>query len=188
MKMKIIMTRTKTKNNNSSGWVDSFRWLLIPISAVVLALALNNFVILSAIVPSASMADTIAENSFVISSRLAYLSHSPERGDVVIFSHPEIDERYVIKRVIGLPGDTVSLKNGRVYINSSAEPLAEEYVKEFSQDDFAEIVIPQGSYFVLGDNREESFDSRFMDDPFVKVENIYAKAEYVIYPSFKNLK
>lgn len=182
------MMRMKTKNNNSSQKDQSLLWLLIPVSAVVLALLLNNFVILSAIVPSASMADTIEEGSLVVSSRLAYGFASPERGDIVIFSHPEIDERYVIKRVIGLPGETVMIKDGRVFIDSSDEPLNEEYIKEFSDDDCPAIFIPENSYFVLGDNRRESFDSRFWEDSFVKEDNIYAKAKYIIFPKFEKLK
>ena len=180
-------TRMMTKNN-SSDKKSPFLWLLIPASAVVLAIILNSFVILSAIVPSDSMADTLEEGSLLVASRLAYVSSSPSRGDVIIFSHPEIDAKYVVKRVIATPGDTVEIKEGRVYLNASDMPIEELYVSEFSKDNMECVTVPEGCYFVLGDNRCHSVDSRKLTFRFVREDDIYAGAVFTLLPKIKSLK
>lgn len=182
-----MKTRMRTKNN-SSEMKSRLLWLLIPVSAVLLAIILNSFILLSAIVPSVSMADTLEKGSLLVASRLAYLNDSPERGDIIIFSHPEIDEKYVVKRVIAIPGDTVEIREGRVYLNSSPSPLEEPYVKSFSDDSMEELTVPDDCYFVLGDNRCESFDSRKLTFRFVREDDIYAKAVFTLLPRIKTLK
>ena len=179
-----MKTRTKTRNNYSEI-KKSLLWLLIPVSAVLLAVILNSFVILSAIVPSVSMADTLEKGSLLVASRLAYLSSSPERGDIIIFSHPEIDARDVVKRVIAVPGDTVEIVDGRVYINGTV--LHEPYVKEYSSDFMEELSVPEECYFVLGDNRKQSVDSRELDSKFVRIDDIHAKALFTLLPEIKSL-
>ena len=179
--------RMRTRNNSSES-LKAVRWLLIPASAVILAIILNSFVILSAIVPSVSMADTLEKGSLLVANRLAYINDSPERGDVIIFSHPEIDERHVVKRVIGLPGDTVEIREGRVFLNGSKLPLDEPYVKSFSDDFMGELTVPDGCYFVMGDNREKSHDSRYLSFRFVREDDITAKAVLTLLPSIKKIK
>lgn len=94
-------------------------WIQIIVAAVIIALVLNNFIIANSRVPTGSMENTIMSKSRVIGSRLAYLTSDPERGDVVIFHFPDdpTGKIYYVKRVIGLPGETVNVVDGKVYIN-----------------------------------------------------------------------
>lgn len=107
-------------------------WIQIIVAAVVIALVLNNFIIANSRVPTGSMENTIMTKSRVIGSRLSYLTSDPERGDVVIFHFPDdpTGKIYYVKRVIGLPGETVNVVDGKVYINDSDTPLDEPYLPE----------------------------------------------------------
>ncbi len=186
--MRIMTTRTRmTTRSNSSDLASRLRFLLIPISAVLLAVLLNSFVLLSAIVPSESMADTLEKGSLLVASRLAYKNASVCRGDIILFTHPELDEPYIVKRVIALPGETVRISDGLIYLNGSDEPLDEPYVSSRSHDASESITVPDGCYFVLGDNRCASTDSRNADFGFVRAENIRARAVFTLLPSFKKL-
>lgn len=177
----------KSSENSFSDLRARLMWLCIPASAVLLAVLLNSFVIISAIVPSESMADTIEKGSLIVASRLAYKSHDAERGDIILFVHPDIDEPYLVKRVIALPGDTVEIRDGYVYLNGDSSPLDETYVSSSSDDDLECITVPEDCYFVLGDNRCHSTDSRSEDFGFVWRENIRARAVITLLPKIKTL-
>ncbi len=130
-------------------------------------------------IPSESMEPTLMVHDWTIADRRAYRDRAPERGDKIIFySHEE--EESMCKRVIGLPGETVSFVGGRVYIDG--EPLdesayLEEDVMTECQDTF---VVPEDSYFLLGDNREISLDSRFWEEPYISIEDIQSRIFFVI--------
>lgn len=130
-------------------------------------------------IPSESMEPTLMVHDWTIADRRAYRDRAPERGDKIIFySHEE--EESMCKRVIGLPGETVSFVGGRVYIDG--EPLDEsayldEDVMTECQDTF---VVPEDSYFLLGDNREISLDSRFWEEPYISIEDIQSRIFFVI--------
>lgn len=130
-------------------------------------------------IPSESMEPTLMVHDWTIADRRAYRDRAPERGDKIIFySHEE--EESMCKRVIGLPGETVSFVGGRVYIDG--KPLdesayLEEDVMTECQDTF---VVPEDSYFLLGDNREISLDSRFWEEPYISIEDIQSRIFFVI--------
>ena len=94
--------------------------------AIVAALLINNFILLNAKVPSGSMENTIMTGDRLFGFRLSYLMEDPKRGDIVIFKYPDNESINYIKRIIGLPGETVTIKDSKVYINNSATPLKEE--------------------------------------------------------------
>ena len=102
-----------------------------------------------------SMQPTLHEGEYVIVDKVSYLLHPPDRGDIIVFKHPGED---LIKRVIGLPGDTIEIRGGRVYINGSV--LNEPYIKEPILSTLSAQKIEAGRYFVMGDNRNNSSDSR----------------------------
>lgn len=121
-------------------------------------------------VESGSMENTIMTGQHVWTYRFAYAYGSPQRGDIISF---KFDRYTFVKRIIGLPGDTVEIHDGKVYING--EELEEDYVKGTTYSNTESFEVPKHSYFVLGDNRENSYDSREWDDPYVKAGNIYGK-------------
>jgi signal peptidase I len=104
-----------------------------------------------------SMEPNLHDGEYVLIDKISYLLHAPERGDVVVFTPPN-NERDYIKRVIGLPGDTVEVRGGQVYVNGAA--LEEPYLTHFTNSIDQTYQVDEGSYFVLGDNRNNSSDSR----------------------------
>ena len=174
-------------------------WVKVIVIALAIALVINFFVIVNANVPSGSMETTIMSHSRMIGSRLAYLFDEPQRGDIIIFKCPdpvevspnsiqyklfnvtETHENYV-KRIIGLPGETIEIKDGVTYIDGVEydEPyLKEEPIKE----DFGPYVVPEDCYFVMGDNRNNSKDSRYWTTTnYVTKDSILGKAVFVYWP------
>lgn len=158
----------------------------IVVIAVVFALVFTNFIIINAEVPSGSMRDTIWEGDRLFGFRLAYKFSEPKRGDIIIFKFPDDETQNYVKRVIGLPNDIVQIKNGRVYING--EELDEPYIKDYILDDGETYtyIVPEDSYFMLGDNRNNSKDSRYWVNTFVKEEKIVAKVVVRYYSGEKS--
>ena len=151
--------------------------LFKPVVIVVLVTyILFNVIFLHGFVPSESMETTIMTGEFLLSYKLAYVTAPPRRGDIVVFKN--LDEpTLLIKRVIGVPGDTVELFGGNVYINGCK--LIEPYVQGKTyqlKTDKSKFVVPDGSVFLLGDNRENSLDSRAWENNFVPYQNIEGKA------------
>ena len=157
-------------------------WVLVLAAAFLLALLINKFLILNEEIPSGSMENTIMTGDRVFTYGQAYLFSDPERGDIIVFPFPDDESVDYIKRIIGLPGETVEGKDGLVYING--EPLEESYVKEEIDEDFGPFTVPESSYFMMGDNRNDSADSRYWRNPFVKKDKIRSKAIFK-YPHFK---
>jgi signal peptidase I len=124
-----------------------------------------------------SMGKTLPDGSYILADRLAYQQKAPQRGDIVIFTLPIDPKQEMVKRVIGLPGETVAIKDGVVTINNA--PINESFITEpplYS----GEWTVPKGQYFVLGDNRNNSADSHSWG--FLPQENIIAKAVWIYYP------
>ncbi len=139
-------------------------WLEIIVAAVVISQLLTRVVLINSIVPTSSMENLIEPGDRLFGNRLAYLFSEPERFDVVIFEYPvDPSEGNYIKRVIGLPGETVSIRDGEIYIDDSTEPLEERYLPEewIIENDGYEFHVPEDSYLMLGDNRNVSLDARY---------------------------
>ena len=164
-------------------------WIQIIVAAVIIALFLNNFIIANSRVPTGSMENTIMSKSRVIGSRLSYLTSDPERGDVVIFHFPDdpTGKTYYVKRIIGLPGETVDIVDGKVYIDGSDTPLDEPYLAEPMEGSWGPYEVPEGSYFMMGDNRNNSLDARYWENQYVKKDKIIAKVLFCYFPKFKKV-
>ncbi|GAW66012.1 signal peptidase I [Geoanaerobacter pelophilus] len=151
------------------------------IIAVLLALVIRTFIVQAFKIPSGSMEDTLAigdhllVNKFIYGSKIPFTDsrilaiRDPRQGDVIVFQYPEDPSKDFIKRVIGVPGDVVEVKNKRVYVNGKLYANPHEVHKESDtipkemnpRDNKDPITVPANSYFVMGDNRDRSYDSRF---------------------------
>lgn len=159
-------------------------WLFYFVAAVAIALFLKTFVIINATVPTGSMENTIMPGDCIMGFRLAYTFSQPQRGDIIIFKYPDDETQKYVKRIIGLPGDTVTIEDGEIYINGSATPYQESYLKEawIIATGPYEFEVPEDSYLVLGDNRNDSKDARYWSNSYVSKDEIIGKAEFVYFP------
>ncbi len=124
-----------------------------------------------------SMEPNLHDGEYVLIDKISYLLHAPERGDVIVFVPPN-NERDYIKRVIGLPGDTVEIRGGQVYVNRVV--LDEPYLKNLTNSDMPARTIEEGRYFVMGDNRNNSSDSRSFGA--IAPQSIVGRAWLVYWP------
>lgn len=157
-------------------------WVLVLGGALLAALFLTNFVIISGFVPTGSMQNTINPGDRFIGSRLSYLFDGPERGDIVVFPYPDDESVIYVKRVIGLPGEIVEVKDGYVYING--HQLQEDYIAEQPLQDSGPWTVPEDCYFMMGDNRNHSNDSRAWENPFVHKDKILGKVLFRYWKGF----
>ena len=155
-------------------------WILTFAVAIALALVIRTFIFEPVRVDGHSMDYTLADNEYMIVTKYDYLLGEPERFDVIICHYPERGRTNFVKRLVGLPGDTVAAQNGVIYLNG--EPLEEDYVSPIhaAHYDYPEIVLAEGEYFLLGDNRAVSHDSHSAD--VGPVTDIVGKARAIIWP------
>ncbi len=171
------------------------------ILAIVIALFIRTFVIQAYKIPSGSMKPTLLIGDHILVSKFNYGIKlpflrttlipvgAPHRGDIVVFIYPEDRSKDFIKRLIGVPGDTIEIRNKKIFINGL--PYSDKhgvYVDSFiipgavqPRDNFGPVTVPEGSLFVMGDNRDESYDSRFWG--FVSKKDVLGKA-LIIYWSW----
>ncbi len=182
------------------------RWITELIVIVIIVLLIRAFVAQAYNIPSGSMKPTLLVGDFILVNKLVYRFSEPQRGDIVVFKYPIDPNIDFIKRIIALPGEEVEVRNNQVFINGKPLPLIEvgrgeengvrkviyeevlpegtKYKVQFYEDfpfskrDFGPVVVPPNHYFVMGDNRDNSEDSRYWG--FVPRENIVGKA-FVIY-------
>ncbi|MCR5238240.1 MAG: signal peptidase I [Lachnospiraceae bacterium] len=135
---------------------------------------LLNYIILGTTVMSGSMEPKLQVGSTAVYNRLAYRNSQPRRGDIVIFWSEEF-EKYLAKRVIGVAGDKIEFHSGYVYINGQIVDESEYIADDIETNSNKTFDVPENSVFVMGDNREYSYDSRFWNMPYVKVDEIKGK-------------
>jgi len=167
-----------TGRNRRTAYV-AIEWGVILVVAVLAAILIRSFVVQPFFIPSGSMEPTLAVGDRVLVNKLSYDFHSVHRGDIVVFKKPSDDTTPgisdLVKRVIGLPGETISAQNGRIYING--RPLAEPWLPAADRNVTTfptgpiqgclpsppgSCLIPSGEYFMMGDNRGDSSDSRII--------------------------
>jgi signal peptidase I len=158
-------------------------WLIILLVAVLVAVGLRTFVVQPFYIPSGSMEPTLIVGDKVLVNKLSYDFHSVHRGDVIVFKKPPNDYspgiKDLIKRVIGLPGEAISARGGSVYINGQI--LKESWLpKGVTTGDFGPVRIPPGEYFMMGDNRGDSADSRVFGP--IKKNLIIGRAFLLVWP------
>ncbi len=201
------MLRSKTMKLKEADRPDKTRGRVLweytqaIILAVILAFFIRTFVVQAFKIPSESMLETLQIGDRILVNKFLYgikepftgsvviPVKSPRRGDVVVFIYPEDPTKDYIKRVIGLPGEKLEIMDKKVYING--KPLNEPYVRFADRiiipkgvqprDNFGPVTVPEGQLFVMGDNRDHSYDSRYWG--FVDIEKVRGKA-FVIYWSW----
>ncbi|WP_443216701.1 signal peptidase I [Scytonema sp. HK-05] len=171
----------KSKQLQSENiWIDTIKTISL---SVIIALGIRTFVAEARYVPSGSMEPTIQPGDRLIIDKISYDFTSPQRGEIVVFNPTKTLQQdnfhdAFIKRVIGLPGDKVEVKNGQVYINSL--PIKENYIEAKPDYNWGPVIVPANSYLVLGDNRNDSFDSHYWG--FVPRNKIIGRAIFFFWP------
>ena len=149
------------------------------VTALVLAFLIKTFVVGNFWIPSESMVPTIEVNDKVIVTNFSYWFEGPKRGDVIVFRYPLDTKKDYIKRCIGLPGETVEFRDSKLYVNGQL--VEEPYLPEgLVFEDYGPIEVPEGQYFMCGDNRNHSSDSRVWG--FVEKRLIIGKAHVIYWP------
>ena len=159
------------------------------VGVCVFVFLILHFVGQRTVVNGSSMDTTLANGQNLVMDKLSYRFHDPERYDIIIFPGPEEfgQHPYYIKRIIGMPGETVQIKDGKVYINDSETPLDDSFVPETPLGSFGPYEVPENCYFMMGDNRNNSKDSRYWQNTYVQFDQIVGKAEIRYFPSIKLL-
>ena len=174
-------------SNKKSGIKDIIDFCIPIVIAVALALCLRTFVFANAVVPTGSMLNKIQEGDRIVASRLAYNNNDPERYDIILFHYPDNEKEIYVKRIIGLPGETVQIVNGVVYVTKTdgkTIKLDDSFITTGTPyGDFGPYEVPEDSYFMLGDNRNNSKDSRYWQNTYVKRDKIIGKVKFRYYPS-----
>jgi len=168
-------------------WADAISWGKTIVFAVIFALIINNFIIVNASVPTGSMEGTIRVNDRIIALRLSYLFSEPSTYDIVVFRGPDDASILYVKRIIGVPGDEIIIRSGEVYINGSEIPQRNNFVQGELFGNFGPYIVPEGHFFMLGDNRGNSVDSRHWPSTFVPRENILGQVVLRYFPGFRVL-
>ena len=173
----------KQPQKQQNPWVEGVQTIGL---SIVLALGIRQFVAEARFIPSGSMIPTLQIDDRLVVEKISYRFNPPERGDIIVFRAPQkaLDAAQVqgkaayIKRVIGLPGETVEVRDGRVFING--EVLEEDYIQAPPTYTFAEQVIPADEYLVLGDNRNSSSDGHVWG--FLPKDTIIGRAVVRFWP------
>ena len=156
-------------------------WLVSIVAAIVVAMLIRTFIVELYVVDGPSMRPTLQHDERLVVNKLVYYVRAPEKGEVVIFRYPRDPSRDFIKRVIATAGHTVEIKDGRVYVNDQL--LVEDYILEKTLTEYPKVTIPEGTIFVMGDNRNNSEDSRFSDVGFVPLDLVKGKAVFIFWPT-----
>lgn len=171
----LVRRRAGSQRNFLSSLIEV---ILIVAAAFVLALLIQHFIVKPFRIPSVSMEPTLRIGDRVLINRLGHRFSSPSRGDVVVFKSPQLGGQDLIKRVVAVGGDRVEIKEGRLYVNGEAQE--EPYVREPMNGDMAELRVPPGCIFVMGDNRNDSADSRVFGP--VDIDQVLGKAFMIYWP------
>lgn len=182
----------KSEKQEVSKLKEAISFMTPIVIALIVAILLKTFIFANAVVPTGSMINTIQEGDRIIASRLAYINEDPKRYDVIIFHYPDDESQLFVKRIIGMPGETINIKNGIVYITDASGNTTEarsDFVTNcVPTGDFGPYTVPLGSYFVMGDNRNDSWDARYWKKKNVEKKKIIGKVKFRYFPNPSKIK
>lgn len=182
----------KSEKQEVSKLKEAISFMTPIVIALIVAILLKAFIFANAVVPTGSMINTIQEGDRIIASRLAYINEDPKRYDVIIFHYPDDESQLFVKRIIGMPGETINIKNGIVYITdangNTAEARSDFITNCVPTGDFGPYTVPLGSYFVMGDNRNDSWDARYWKKKNVEKKKIIGKVKFRYFPNPSEIK
>ncbi len=173
---------TTTTDKPEKSGLGHLVWEIIQtlVLAGLLIVFFRSFIFQNYIVEGSSMIPTLTAQERLIVSRLSYVLGDPQRGDVIVFQYPHDPQRDFVKRIIGLPGETVAINNGVAIIDGKPFPDESAYVENKSSETIDPVVLGDDEYFVMGDNRPGSSDSRSWGA--LTGKNIIGKAWLIYYP------
>lgn len=177
-----LTDRREMRQKRSRPW-RFFKGYVLPIAiGICVAFLVEKFIFGFSYVVSGSMVPTLPYPTLLLVDRVATEVHEPYRGEVIMFKAPPntTPESPLLKRIIGMPGDTVYINDNHVYINGKV--LAEPYLHVDTIGTFGPYHVPVGEYFVMGDNRQNSFDSRYWQNHFVPRSDIEGRIDAVLFP------
>lgn len=169
-----------TQSSQENFWVEIAKTVA---TAAVLAFGIRTFVAEARYIPSSSMEPTLQINDRLIVEKVSYHFQKPQHGDIVVFNPTAalIAQNFkdaFIKRIIGVPGDTIQIKDGKVFVNG--KPLTENYIAQRPNYQFGPVTVPPDQYLVLGDNRNNSYDSHYWG--FVPQDRLIGRAALRFWP------
>lgn len=167
----------KNTANKYSNIVENTKGFIL---ALIIAMLIIKFVVENVSVQGSSMLPTISNGDRILIEKLTYSFEEPSVGDLLVFKYPADIRKRLVKRVIALEGDSVSILDNKLYING--KQFKEDYLLQKQMEDFNETFVPKDTVFVLGDNRNNSSDSRSTDIGFVRKKLIVGKVFYRIFP------
>jgi signal peptidase I len=159
---------------------EIFEWVKAIVFALLLALLIRGFIFEPMIVPTGSMIHTIEIDDRILVNKFIYRFQDPKYSDIVVFKYPDNPKETFVKRLIGMGGDVIEIKEGKLYRNNSL--VEEPYLMEKMIGDFGPYRVPEGHYFMMGDNRNNSKDSRFWETKYVSRNSVVGKATNRIWP------
>jgi signal peptidase I len=157
-------------------------WVIAFVFAYIIFLVVRTFIFQNAKVDGTSMEPTLEHGDLVVINRLHYRLNEPEYNDIVAFPYAQDRSKKYIKRIIGMPNDVINIIDNEVYVNDVLVPNEYSDDMTFPQDLNLPATVPEGSYFVLGDNREVSSDSRYLDVGFIKREDLLGQVSFRFWP------
>lgn len=158
-KLRAANRKGKKDKPKKSVKQEIFEWIMVFVVAAALAFVVRTFIFEPVRVDGSSMLNTLTDSDFMIATKFDYLLGDPERFDIVICDYPNTDDgMYRVKRVIGLPGETIELRGGELYVDG--EHVAQDFDMTENSTNFGPLTVPEDCYFVMGDNRNNSKDSR----------------------------